>query len=284
MAFASQADRRLDSKLKVEAFLTKLAKDQVSPSTQNQAFNAVVFFYTHVLKEKLEGIKALRARPRRHIRVAPTVEELRQLLPAVPDLHSYPTNLICRLLYGCGLRVSEALELRVKDIRFTTGQIIIRNSKCNKDRVVNLPEPLRDELTAQLQKAQDTWQRDLATGLPVKLPDQLARKYPHLKTAWEWYWLFPATKPCVDPHTGDAVRWRCHPANVQRAMKQASQQLGLSITPHYLRHAYATHCLSAGANIRDLQDSLGHANLNTTMEYLTPASGGVVSPLIRLVA
>jgi len=272
--------RHLSSTEKLERFLTELAcKYQVSASTQNQALNAIVYFYQEVLDQKIENIDALRAKRPVHIRHAPTPAETQALLKAVEDQLGYPNNLVARLLYGCGLRVSEPLNLRIKDVNFTKSTLCIRGAKGGNDRFVNLPGCLVPELKRQMEYAHSVWRQDVRNDLPVMLPHRLAKKYPSYRFSWLWFWLFPARYACPDPRTGQRVRYRMHEANVQRAVKRACHKLGLRILPHELRHGYATHCLDRGTNPRAIQQAMGHKSLETTMGYLHSESTGVASPL-----
>lgn len=269
------------SERKLERFLTDLAKGDVAASTQNQAFNAIIFFYREVLRRHWGNVKCLRARRDATVRVAPSRIETRAILAAMRDLHGYPTRLIAHLLYGCGLRVSEPLNLRIKDVRFVESRLVIRGGKGRKDRVVALPCSLVPELKLQVKRARVVWESDVRGAIPVPLPGRLDKKYPQSRFAWQWAWVFPSHKPCSHPRTGETVRWRCHEANIQRAVKKAVQSCDLSavITPHHLRHAYATHSLEQGANVRDVQHALGHASLETTMCYTHADSLRVSSPL-----
>lgn len=264
------------SEQRVEAFLGDLARQQVAASTQNQAFNALVLFYREVLGQPLGRVDALRARRPVQVREAPTVEEVRGLLAQVKDVNGYPTRLITHLLYGCGLRVTEPCNLRVKDVALVEQRLTLRAAKGGKDRVVALPCSLYAGLRDQLAAARVTWKRDVAARLPVQLPNQLARKYPASRWAWKWAWLFPAHRSCVHPRTGERVRYRLHEANVQQAIREAS---GGAIKPHELRHAYATHCLNRGTSPRAIQMAMGHQSLETTMGYLHAESLSVRSPL-----
>lgn len=266
---------------KIEAFLTKLAKGDCAASTQNQAFDAVRFFYTQVLKRPLKRIDALRAKRAAHVRVAPSPAETMALLNAATDVHGYPTRLITHLLYGCGMRVSEPLNLRIKDVRLADSRLVIRGGKGRKDRVVALPCSLAREISQQIEHARVLWQRDVRNNVPVALPGRLAQKHPNLRFAWQWYWLFPSAKPCLHPRTCELVRWRVHEANVQKCVKRAAAKAGLTgvVTPHVLRHAWATHVLDRGANIRDVQSAMGHAQVNTTMGYCHADGLRVGSPL-----
>lgn len=270
----------LVSERKLERFLTELAlKQNVSASTQNQAFNAILFFYRDVIQQPLKDVDALRATRPERIRHAPTVAETRALLAAVRDVGGYPTNLIVRLLYGCGLRISEPLNLRIKDVDLANGRICLIAAKGRKDRVVALPCSLVEELRAQMDYARAVWQRDGRAQLPLEIPNQLARKYPEYQFAWPWAWLFPARWPCRHPRTGDLVRYRMHEANVQRAVKEARRRLGIMVLPHELRHAYATHCLERGTNLKALSAAMGHAQIETTANYCHAEALSVKSPL-----
>jgi integron integrase len=270
----------LSSEQKLERFLTGLARHQdVAVSTQNQALNAVLYFYKEVLGKPLQGINSLRSRRQPHIRHAPTIKETQTLLRAVPDVYGYPTNLVAHLLYGCGLRVAEPLNLRIKDVNLERLALTIIGAKGGKDRVVPLPRSLITELAGQIEFARAVLQRDQQNRIPLMLPHLLARKFPEYQFAWPWAWLFPAHHPCRHPRTGIVVRYRMHEANVQRAIKVARNKLGLSVLPHELRHGYATHCLERGTNPRAIQKVMGHASLETTMGYLHAESLSVPSPL-----
>lgn len=269
------------SEQKVEQYLSAEARRGVAASTQNQALNALVFFYKHVLKTPLGDLAAVRANRPRHPRVALSPTEVRQLLEAVEDTGGYATRLISWMLYGCGLRVSEPLELRLKDVDLSSRRLMIRGAKGGKDRAVELPKVLRGQLESQLRTARAVWRSDVRIGLPVTLPGLLAKKSPRWALTEAWAWVFPAHHPCPHPRTGERVRWRMHEVNVQRAVRTAAEKVGLvgKVTPHVLRHCYATHTHQAGAAPRDLQEALGHAHLDTTMRYLTPSLPGVRNPL-----
>lgn len=253
----AQMPAGLSSEGKLERFLTDLAIANVSASTQNQAFNAIVFFYNDVLLAPLKNVDALRASRPAHIRHAPTVEETFLLLKQIKNVGGYPINLIARLLYGCGLRVTEPLNLRVKDVR--EDRLFIMGAKGRKDRVVSMPDSIMLDVRGQLDFAKAIWTRDCNAKIPVEMPEGLARKYPEYRFAWGWAWLFPSHQPCQHPRTKEWVRWRCHEANVQRAIKSARRDLGIMVLPHELRHAYATHCLDRGTNIKALQEAMRSA-------------------------
>lgn len=264
---------------KMEAFLTQQATQDVSASTQNQALCALLFLYRECLGVEVGKIDALRAKKPVHLRYAPERHEVLALMENVQDVASYPTRLIVRLLYGCGLRVSEPLNLRLKDVLISESKFVIRSAKGGKDRFVAIPCALTAAIRAQMEYARAIAERDRADGVPVALPGLLAKKYPHWQFSAKWAWLFPSHKPCVHPRTGAIVRWRCHEANVQRCVRQAARRMGLDITPHHLRHAYATHCLDAGQNPRAIQEAMGHSQLETTMGYMHADAMNVRSPL-----
>lgn len=264
---------------RVEAFLTQLAKQDVSASTQNQAFNALVFFYRDVIEQPLGNVDALRASRPAQLRHAPNVSDTRALLGTVEDVGRYPTRLIVRMLYGCGLRLSEPLNLRVKDLDFEGSRVFVLGAKGRKDRVVALPCSIVEELREQLVYARTIWQRDQRMKLPVEMAHQLARKFPEYPFAWPWAWVFPGHQPCRHPRTGEVVRYRMHEANVQRCVRDARRKLGIAVTPHELRHAYATHSLNRGVNIKALSEAMGHAQIETTAGYCHAEALSVPSPL-----
>jgi integrase len=270
-----------DSTAKVSAFLTDLARTECSASTQNQALQALLAFYREVVGAELGRVDALRAKRPQHVRYAPTRDEVRALLSAVQDLVGYPTRLIVHLLYGCGLRVNEPLDLRLKDLDLDNSRLTIHRAKGGKSRVVPLPCCLADPLRRQAALAAARWEQDAAAGSPVPLPHLLARKYPRAALARGWYWLFPAVGTCRHPRTGEIVRYRCLDTSVQRAVRAAAATCGLSgvVTPHCFRHAYATHAMQGGAYVRDVQVVMGHASLETTQTYLHAETGRVPSPL-----
>ena len=284
MRYVVRLPAGLSSEKKIEAFLTALARDEVSASTQNQAFNALLFFYRDCLGQKLDGIHALRAKREVSLRRAPAVEEVHRLLADVRDEGSYPVRLVIKLIYGCGLRITEPLSLRIRDVELRNSRLIIRRAKGGKDRVVSLPCSLTCEIAAQIEAARITWQRDVAAGVPIKLPSRMDRKYPRAQWSWNWAWLFPLNHPCRDPRGGAWVRWHQLESTVQRQVKSACRRLGLEILPHELRHAYATHCLNTGQNPRAIQQAMGHQSLDTTMGYLHAEAMSVRSPLDQFAA
>jgi integron integrase len=284
----------------VQAYLTHLAADrQVAPATHRQALSALLFLYRRVLNCQLPWLDEI-GRPRVKRRL-PAVLSRQQVLAVLRELAivagdagpgSEDLALVGQLLYGTGMRITEALRLRVKDIDFSRRTIIVREGKGGKDRALMLPDALREPLRAQLARANRIWRNDRAAGRGgVWLPDALARKYPRAACSWAWHWVFPQACVSVDPRSdgGGGVERRHHQQDqrFQRAFKKALGRAGITLpaTPHTLRHCFATHLLQRGQDIRTVQDLLGHADVSTTMIYthvLKVGGGAVVSPLDTL--
>ena len=267
----------------VAAFLTHLAVDRtVSPSTQNQARSALVFLYRHVLQAELPWLQeVVAARVQRRLPVVLTPSEVSALLGEL----SGTMGLVAALLYGTGMRLLEALRLRVKDIGFEQRELLVRDGKGGKDRVTVLPENLIVPLQQQLAQARALHQQDLAEGFgEVWLPDALATKHPAMPRVWGWQWAFPSAVRSADPRSGIVRRHHLHEASVQKAVSVAARRAGIvkPCSPHVLRHCFATHLLQAGYDIRTVQELLGHADVSTTMIYthvLNRGGRGVRSPL-----
>lgn len=270
----------------VEAFLLYLANDRhVSPSTHNQALSALLFFYAKVLQHDLPWLKDI-GRPQRHPRL-PVVLTVAEVASVLGQLHGEHL-LLAQLLYGTGLRITEALQLRVKDIDFGLRAVTVREGKGAKDRVVMLPQSLAGALREQLARARVVWAGDVGAGQAgVELPHALERKYPRMGSSWPWFWVFPQERHSVDPRSGVMRRHHLYDQTFQRAFKRAVASAGVEkpATPHTLRHCFATHLLQAGSDIRTVQALLGHADVSTTMVYthvLKLGGGAVRSPLDAL--
>jgi len=266
-------------------FLGHLARARrVAPSTQTQALSALLFLYRHVLRVEIARLEDVpRARPRRPLPVVLSRAEVAAVLDGIPDL----PGLVARLLYGTGLRLLEALRLRLKDLDFARHQIAVRDGKGARDRVALLPAALAGPLRAQRDAAAAQHARDLARDRGwVELPTAIDRKYPNAGREPAWQWLFPATRTYTAPD-GRVRRHHLHETVVQRAFKAAVRRAGLTkpASPHTLRHSFATHLLEDGYDIRTIQELLGHADVGTTMIYthvVNRGPGAVRSPLDRL--
>lgn len=267
----------------VEAFLTHLAVEgNVAAATQNQALSALLFLYREVMGIELPWLdKVTRAKRPRHLPVVLTRDEVRAVLGKMDGVY----GLLARLLYGTGMRLMEVIRLRVKDIEFTRGEIVVRDGKGAKDRVTMLPESVKADLRAHLAWRRELFERDVQAGKgSVYLPDALARKYPNAPMEWGWQYVFPSGSYSIDPRSGVERRHHLDEKLLQRAMKRAVQAAGLAkpATPHTLRHSFATHLLERGQDIRTIQELLGHKDVATTMVYthvLNKGGHGVMSPL-----
>jgi integron integrase len=267
----------------IEAFLTHLAvSEKVSASTQNQAFSALLFLYKSVLKLPLDdSINAVRAKRSRYLPTVLSKTEVRSVLKETSGVF----QLLLKLLYGSGLRLNEALRLRIKDLDFAHHQIVVRDVKGNESRVTMLPESLIEPLQLHLKQAKQLHQTDLDQGYgSVYLPFALERKYPNADKAWIWQFVFPAFGRSQDPRSGMVRRHHLHETGVQRSLKKAvsSTQIAKRVSVHTLRHSFATHLLEDGYDIRTVQELLGHKDVKTTMIYthvLNRGGKGVRSPL-----
>jgi len=284
--YCRQVDPKMTHEEKAEAFLTHLAVDrQLSAKSQNQALSALLFLYKEVLKEPLGDIDGIRAKKPKHERTAPSREQIRAFRAAVADSDHTPARLLVDLLYGCGLRVSEPLELRVKDVLWDERHLLIRGAKGGKDRRVPIPAVCLDPLRTQVEKARSAWEYDRAVApkVGVSLPSQLKKKYPYAAFAWHWFWIFPAPGHCNDPRSGERVRYHLLEDSLQRAVHQASLRAGLDgqISPHILRHAFATH---SRESIEALRQLMGHSSIVTTAGYRHPAIDAATNPLDDLIS
>jgi len=272
----------------VAEFLTWLAIERdVSPATQNQALNALVFLYKHVLDQPLADIPgAVRAKRPRRLPVVLSLEEVSRVRRHLEG----PCWLIACLQYGSGLRVMESVRLRIKDVDFEHRAVMVRSSKGGKDRVVTLPYELIGPLRNQLAVRRLEFERDRAAGFgSVELPFALERKYPKAPYEWGWQYVFAAGKVSRDPRNGAIRRHHFGEQRVQRAVRRAVHKAGVDkpASCHTLRHSFATHLLERGADIRTVQEQLGHADVRTTQIYthvIQRGGRGVASPLSQVFA
>ena len=267
----------------IEQFLSHLAVQRnVAPSTQNQALSAILFLYREVLDLELDWIQnVIRAKKPERLPVVLTRTEVQAVLPRLGGQN----KLMANLLYGAGLRLMECMRLRVKDVDFDYRQIVIRDGKGHKDRVTMLPERLIAPLRDQLERARHYHQTDLSQGFgEIYLPYALERKYPTANREWGWQYIFFAKQRSTDPRAGKIRRHHIDPKVLQRAVKQAVRDAGIAkpASCHTMRHAFATHLLENGYDIRTVQELMGHKDVRTTMIYthvLKSGGRGVRSPL-----
>lgn len=269
----------------VNAFLTHLAVEgHVAASTQNQALSALLFLYGRVLNRPLDPPSVVRARRPERLPIVLSRTEVQRVLS---HLTGTP-RLIAVVLYGGGLRVTECLSLRVHDVDFDRHELLVRHGKGGKDRRTILPRSAAGLLRPHLDRVKLLYDQDRANGVPgVYLPDAIARKYPAAGTQWGWQWVFPSAVLSVDPRSKVRRRHHAHPSAVNRNIVTAAKAAGIAkhATAHTLRHAFATHLLEDGQDIRTVQELLGHADVATTMIYthvLNRGGMGVRSPAERL--
>lgn len=269
----------------IEKFLTDLAvRGNVAASTQNQALSALLFLYREVLGLDVPWMEGVtRAKRPQRLPVVLSRAEVERLLTMIDG----EVWLMAALLYGTGMRLMECMRLRVKDIDFERRQIAVRDGKGAKDRQVPLPESLRDRLKSAVERVRILHEQDLVAGNgTVWLPHALSRKYPNAEREFAWQYVFPARSLSIDPRSGARRRHHVDEAVLQRAIKVARTRAGIDkpVTPHVLRHSFATHLLEFGADLRTIQMLLGHKDVATTQIYthvLNRGAGGVLSPLDR---
>jgi integron integrase len=267
----------------VNAFLTHLAvEDRVAASTQNQALCAILFLYREVLRQEIGlELNAVRAKRSRYLPTVLTTEEVRSVIRHLSGVY----QLVVKLLYGCGLRLNEALQLRIKDVDFAQQQIVVRDCKGKESRVTMLPASVIELLREHLQVVKRLQQQDLEKGYgSVYLPFALERKYPNASREWIWQYVFPSSQISKDPRSEAIRRHHLHESGLQKAIKQAVRlaKIEKRVGCHTFRHSFATHLLQNGYDIRTVQELLGHKDVKTTMIYthvLNRGGRGVVSPL-----
>jgi len=270
----------------VTAFLSHLARDRdVAAATQNQALAALLFLYKEVLDQPLPWLDQIeRAKRPARLPTVLSVAEVQRLLAQMDGTKW----LMASLLYGAGLRLRECLKLRVKDLDFDYGQILVRDAKGGKDRVTMLPQSVIEPLREHLVRVKVLHERDVASGHgDVELPDAIARKYPRAPYEWGWKFVFPSHKLSVDPRTGVIRRHHVFENYLIRGVKEAARaaRIAKHVSCHTLRHSFATHLLERGQDIRTVQELLGHSSVDTTMIYthvMNKGGRGVASPLDRL--
>lgn len=263
-------------------YLTYLAIERkVSPSTQNQALNSIIYLYKYILKIDLGEIKKLRPRGSKHLPTVLTQKEVHKVI----SLLNGENRLMTKLIYGSGLRVSECFNLRVKDLDFEMSHVIVRDSKGNRDRLTMLPQSLHEPLREHLIGIKTLYEQDRKNKIEgVYLPHALARKYPKAGKEWIWQWVFPSEKLSKDPRSEIIRRHHRHESSLRKKIKSASSKAGIQkhVTPHTFRHSFATHLLENNYDIRTVQELLGHKSVKTTMIYthvLNKGPSAVTSPL-----
>ena len=260
------------------AYLSFLAlKKNVAASTQNQAFNAILFLFRNVWNREPEGIDAVRARKPKRLPVVLSQDEVAVIL----GLTSKVQGLVLKVIYSSGLRLNEALSLRIQDLNMENGSLTVRSGKGNKDRITVLSRNLIPELQDHLVGVRKLF---MEGNIPVSMPSALSQKYPKSGFEWKWQYVFPSSSPSVDTESGKVKRHHIHPSTVQRAMSEAVKKAGITkhATVHTLRHCFATHLLMSGVDLCEIQELLGHKSLETTRIYLHVIKEfrqSVISPL-----
>ena len=264
----SDADPRTGTAAHVQSFLEDLAvRGLVAATTQRQALNALVFFFKHLCEQPLSELAAFTpAKGARHLPVVLTKGEVRAILAQVDGTVAIMVN----LLYGAGLRLMECVRLRVKDVDFGHGRLIVRHGKGGKDRVVPLPQRIVEQLRLHLERVRKLHAEDLAIGAgAVYLPTALARRSAATAKDWRWQYVFPSSRLSADPRGGAVRRHHVHETCLQVAVQKAGRKAGIDkrVHCHALRHSFATHLLESGQDIRTVQELLGHSDVSTTMIY-----------------
>lgn len=268
-------------KFEIERFLNYIAAANYSPASQSAALHAIRFMYRFVLESPVADLKFARAETRyQKIPIVLSKEEVATLLGRLTG----EQRLMLALIYGTGMRLNECLSLRVQDVDLTYNVVRVNQGKGRKDRLIPLPKSLKADFASHLETQRARHLEDFKNGAAgVYLPDRLSIKYPSASKEWRWQYVFPSSQVRMDC-SGRRVRWHHSPSYLQRAMRRATCDFSKRVTPHVLRHCFATHLLESGTNIRTIQLLLGHSSLETTMIYTHVASipSAAVSPLDRL--
>ncbi|MFB3887804.1 MAG: integron integrase [Thermodesulfobacteriota bacterium] len=266
--FLKDRDPHLLEANDMKKYLTHLALyGRVSASTQNQAFNGLLFLYRNILHKEVDDLTSVpRAKRKMNLPTVLSRDEVKSLLSYLDGVFL----LMGQLMYGCGLRLTECLRLRIKDVDFENNLLMVRSGKGEKDRALMIPEKTKEGLSKHVASLKEIHDHDLKMGYgEVSLPDAMEKKYRNAPKEWGWQWVFPSEKLSVDPRSGKVMRWHIHPSAIQRAVKEAvlKAKIPKRASCHTLRHSFATHLLEAGHNIRTIQELLGHKHVNTTMIY-----------------
>ena len=285
-SFAAKNNLTAITEKELKSYLSFLAVERkVSAATQRQAFNALLFLYRNVLRVEIHDLDSVvPSRKPRKLPIVLTTDEVKSILTA---LRGTPL-LIARIIYGGGLRMGECLSLRVKDIDFSRGCLVIHAGKGGKDRETVLAEKIVEDLREHLLRVRKLYDRDRRRAVAgVWIPDALDRKYRNAGTDWSWFWVFPSAKLSIEPETGIVRRFHLYPTTFQKAFQCAVREAGIlkHATVHTLRHSFATHLVERGYDIRTVQELLGHADVSTTMIYTHVATKrklGVTSPVDSL--
>jgi integron integrase len=290
LAFIRFNNKRHPSELgkhEIEAFLSDMAMTKnYAASTQSLALNAIVFLYKHVLNQEIaDDLEPIRSKKSVRLPVVLSHAEVVSMISHLSGVHS----LMVKLLYGGGLRVMELLRLRVKDIDFSNGYLVVRDGKGGKERTTLLPKSLVQDLREHLLVVEDLYKQDRTNDIAgVYMPNALDRKYPNAGKSWEWQYVFPSKSLSHDPRTGIRRRHHLNESGLSKAIRSAKTKANINkrVTSHTFRHSFATHLLESGTNIRVVQRLLGHADVKTTEIYthvLQQNIQAVISPLERLV-
>jgi len=275
LSFCSAGGTDERSDVSFRDYLTYLAlKRKVSSSTQNQAFNAVLFLFRNVWNREPAGIDAVRARKPLRLPVVLSPDEVKRILGLVEGV----SGLVLKLIYSAGLRLEEALSVRVQDIDLVGSSLLVRGGKGDKDRVTMIGSSLVPSLETQLERAKEIY---LQSSYPVSMPFALDRKFTGAGREWPWQFLFPSSAVSIDPYSGKIVRYHLHPSGIQNEMRRAVRLSGITkrASVHTLRHCFATHLLMSGVDLCEIQELLGHKNLDTTRIYLHVMKG--IRPVTR---